>query len=255
MRHLWPPRQADGRKGDHGRVVVAGGSERYSGAPAFNALAALRAGADLATVVAPRRAADIVATFSPDLITIPCDTAWPDARRVAEVSADALVIGGGIERTEEAHAAIRAIVAAFRGPIVLDAEALYAIAGKPDVLAGKAALLTPHPGEAKVLGASTARELATRYHSTAIVKGALDAVSDGERNAVDEAGSPFLTKGGYGDLLAGAAGALLARGVKPFEAARGAAWLVGTAGARAAARLGEATLASDALAEFGNVLT
>src|SRR5439155_18124891 len=123
------------------------------------------------------------------------------------------------------------------------------------LVARKGALLTPHAGEAQVLGGGSARELALRYHATVIVKGARDEISDGTREAFDDAGSPFLTKGGYGDLLAGAAAALLARGCAPFDAARGAAWLVGTAGARAAARLGEATLASDALAEFGAVLT
>ena len=81
-----------------------------------------------------------------------------------------------------------------------------------------------------------------------IVKGALDFISDGERVAIDREGSPYLTKGGYGDILAGAAGALLARNHTPFEAARVAAYLTGRAGKMAAQKYGEGTLASDTLA-------
>ncbi|HVM44745.1 MAG TPA: NAD(P)H-hydrate dehydratase, partial [Candidatus Thermoplasmatota archaeon] len=90
--------------------------------------------------------------------------------------------------------------------------------------------------------------------ATVIVKGRREVVSDGQRVARDEAGSPYLTKGGYGDLLAGAAGAMLARGQTPFDAARVAAHVVGRAGALAAQELGESTLASDALARVPQVL-
>src|SRR5260370_8397389 len=73
LKEFYPSRSNNARKGDFGRVVVCGGSDRYAGCLAFNSLAALRAGADLAIVVAPRRAADIVAGYSPDLITVPCN--------------------------------------------------------------------------------------------------------------------------------------------------------------------------------------
>lgn len=236
MRALWRTRPLDGRKGDFGRVLVCGGSNVYSGAPALNALAALRAGADLAIVVAPRRAADIIATMAPDLITVPCDTDWPDPGQVRAWNVDAFIVGGGVERTTGAHDALRRIIAESGAPMVIDAEALHAIAGHPEILLGKRALLTPHAGEAKLLGGASAADIARRYGCAVIIKGARDDISDGERTHSDDAGSPFMTKGGYGDLLAGAAGALLARGASPYAAARGAAWLVGTAGARAAAR-------------------
>lgn len=252
---MYPPRRPDGRKGDHGRVLVLGGSERYAGAPAFNALAALRAGADLALVVAPRRAADLVASHSPDLITLPCATPWPDPRVAAEEldRADAVVLGGGVERSPGAHAALRDAIRACRKPMVLDAEALHALAGHEDVLRGKRALLTPHGGELKLLGGD-ARALAKRLGQVVLLKGARDLVTDGARDHVDDYGSPFLTKGGYGDLVAGAAAAFLARGASPFDAAVAAAELVGRAGALAADELGESTLASDALARFPDAI-
>lgn len=255
---LYPPRRGDERKGDFGHVLVAGGSERYAGAVAFNALAALRAGADLATVVAPRRAADIVATYSPDLITVPCDSPFPTPATVLGLldRCDALVLGGGVERTAVAHEALRQVAREWTKPMVLDAEALHAV--KPETLRGRGALLTPHGGEFRQLAGEAwpdgleARKAATlalarRWGATVVVKGAQDVVSDGARVHVDAEGSPFLTKGGHGDLLAGVAGALLARKASPFDAAVGATWVVGRAGALAAARLGESTLASDTL--------
>jgi len=241
-------------------VVVAGGSDRYSGCLTFNGLAALRTGADLAVVVAPRRAADIVATHSPDLISIPSNRPFPDPDLVREVSsnADALVVGCGVIRTLEAHRALLSILKTSHVPVVVDAEALHALARNPGITAGKNFLLTPNSGEFRVLSGlswpgsnperrTVIKTFAKRFKSTVIVKGALDYISDGVRVTVDREGSPYLTKGGYGDLLAGSAGAFLARGYSPFEAAKFAAFLVGRAGMMAARELGEGTLASDTL--------
>lgn len=267
VRRIFRPRAADARKGDHGRLVIAGGSDRYSGVLALSGLAALRAGADLVLLVAPRRAADIAATFSPDLITIPTPEPHPEPTLVlAEVArADALVLGGGVGRTSQAHAALREIIRGCDKPMVLDAEALHAIAGEKDILVGKRALLTPNPGEFSALtggpwpAEEAARELAVRAlassrASSVIVKGRRDVISDASEISVDEAGSPFLTKGGHGDLLAGACGALLARGASPFDAARAGALIVGRAGELAGREFEESTLASDALARIPDAL-
>lgn len=267
LRPFYPPRPEESRKGDFGRVLVIGGSERYAGAPAFNALAALRAGADLVHVLAPRRAADLVASYAPDLITIPCEGAFPELSDVEEhlPHCDSIVIGGGIERSSKAHRALRAILGALRKPMVVDAEALRALAGDKGLVRGKPALLTPHGGEYQAMTGrewpknpdhreAAAREAAREFGATLIVKGRYETISDGVQVARDEAGSAYLTKGGYGDLLAGVAGARLARGDTPFDAARVAAHLVGAAGALAAQELGESTLASDALARMPTVL-
>src|SRR2546422_4719918 len=94
---------------------------------------------------------------------------------------------------------------------------------------------------------TAARSLARQYRATVVVKGAEDFISDGTRTIIDHAGSPYMTKGGYGDLLAGVAGALLARGHTPFESAKAAAFIVGRAGEIASKKLGESMLASDVL--------
>jgi NAD(P)H-hydrate epimerase len=194
------------------------------------------------------------------LITVPCNTPFPDPKVVRELSArtDALVVGCGVVKTSEAHRALRSIIQNSQTPVVVDAEALHAIAEAPGTELGKRVLLTPNAGEYQVLSGknwpgttrnreNAVRTLAIRYRSTVIVKGALDFISDGERVAVDIQGSPYMTKGGYGDLLAGMAAALLARGHAPFDAARAAAYIVGRAGEIASQKWGEGTLASDVL--------
>ena len=267
LREFYPSRSNNVRKGDFGRVVICGGSDRYAGCLAFNALAALRAGADLAIVVAPRRAADIVAGYSPDLITVPCDSPFPDPNIAIELleNADSLVMGCGVTRTPESHRALLDIVKRCKTPMVLDAEALHAIATTPDTIKGKQALLTPNVGEYQVLSNSpwpetvdakrtAVRSLAKKYNATVIVKGAIDFISDGEKIHLDTAGSPYLTKGGYGDLLAGVAGSHLARGRTSFDAAKVAAFIVGKAGELAGAWFGESVLASDVLSHIDLVI-
>ena len=201
--------------------------------------------------------------YSPDLITVPCDSSFPDPKVVNQhlENANALVLGCGVERTPKAHSALISIIAQSEIPVVADAEALHAIKEKPSVTRRKRVLLTPNAKEFQVLSGQSwpnsprtrtdsIKALAKRYASTVIVKGMLDYVSDGDQVYVDRNGSPYMTKGGYGDLLAGVAGAMLARGCSPFEAARVAAFLVGRAGERAAFLFGESTLASDALAQI-----
>ncbi len=291
LARLYPPRATHPAlyKGSYGRVLIIGGSERYVGALAFNILGALRTGADLAYAVAPRRAADIAATHAPGVIAIPYDHAYPDlkARRaIAELAktCDALVIGGGMDRSPESHAAIRGIVAETAPlPVVLDAEGVLAYTGALGALRGRRALLTPHPGEyARVTGgerlegpcskwADLVRARAKRESVTFLVKAECDVATDGAALTIGAAKSAYMTKGGYGDILAGAAGALLARGdardravtrgaptapvgVTPLEAGAAAAELVHLSAARAAASLGDATLASDALRELAHVV-
>src|SRR5437016_12299390 len=183
LREFYPSRSTNARKGDFGRVVVCGGCDRYAGFLAFNSLAALRAGADLAIVVAPRRAADIVAGYSPDLITVPCDSPFPDPDVSIELleNAGSLVMGCGVTRTPESHRALLDIIQRCKTPMVLDAEALHAIATTPDTIKGKQALLTPNAGEYQVLSKSpwpenvdekrtAVQTLAKHYKTTVIVK-------------------------------------------------------------------------------------
>jgi len=270
LKKIYKQRGAWCHKYDFGHLLVIGGSKHYSGSPAFNALAAWRAGVDLVTIVAPRRAADIIVSFKPDLIAYPMDCDYLSPRHLKKVleflpGKSAVVIGGGMTRSEEVKEFIRRFLRKLDLPCVIDADAIHAVAEDKKIVKGKKFVLTPHAYEFFVLSGikvgndikerqQAVREVAKELKATILLKGHVDVISDGERVALNKTGSPLMTKGGMGDTLAGICGCYLARGVECFEAACAAAYLNGLAGELAARKYGEGVMASDLIEEIPNAI-
>lgn len=257
IKKIYPPRNPSAKKGDFGRALVVGGSKKFTGAPALSALAALRSGADIAVVAAPGRAADIIASFSPDLITVPLEGDFISEKHLHEIEgliqgAGALAIGPGLSREKETQEFVKKIIPEIKIPCVVDADALYAI---KDSKLSKNFVLTPHRGEFKMLsgdeaGRQSVLKLAKNLGATILAKGPIDFVSDGKRAYENRTGTPYMTVGGTGDVLTGVCAAILARGIPPFEAACAAAYINGLAGERAAKKFGEGLVATDLLLEL-----
>ncbi|HTT34711.1 MAG TPA: NAD(P)H-hydrate dehydratase [Thermoplasmata archaeon] len=257
-----------------GRVVVIGGGP-FAGAPALAALAALRAGAERATVLAPLPAADRVQGFSPDLVVRavgedhfrPADLPTLEAG-LAEMTVDAVVVGMGIGRAAPTVEAMGKLLPALvaRFPTVIDADALDAFAGPlPEEADRHPVVLTPNLTEfARALGGEAfgsaderleeARRRAAARRVTLLVKGEEDLVTDARRSARNRHHPRALAVGGAGDLLAGVVGALLAKGLPGVAAGRLASYWVGEAGYRAAARAGPGLTATDVLEELAPTL-
>jgi len=262
LKAVYTPRQPWVHKGYTGQLLVVGGSETLTGSPVFNSLAAYRAGCDMVYIAAPERAANVAAHFSPNLMTIPLEgnalarVHVPFILKQAE-RASALVIGSGLGREPETFSAVQELVRRIDKPFVLDADGLRALAGfRRRILRGKKAVLTPHATEFYELTgvkvsenererAEAARALARDLRCTVLLKGHVDAVSDGTHTALNKSGTPLMTKGGCGDTLAGICGAYLARGVEPYAAAKAAAFVNGKAGELAGKEFGEGMLATD----------
>ncbi len=251
-------------KGNFGNVLVVCGSKLYSGAATLAATAALRAGADMVTVAAPIRAAEVAAQAMPDLMTYPLKGDYVARRHLADIfdlvhvrHINSVVIGCGLGRHNSTVNTVKKLITKLTIPMVLDADALYAISTNPDVLHGKHVILTPHAGELAILLGSrkvsvnfeerlvAAKEAAQKYHAIVLLKGHVDIITDGVNTITNNTGTPFMTKGGFGDTLSGIVAALLARGVGLFEAAHVAAYINGKAGEFAAANKGEGLVASD----------
>ncbi|MFN3301783.1 MAG: NAD(P)H-hydrate dehydratase [Patescibacteria group bacterium] len=261
LNKIYPKRKSWTHKGEHGYVLIIAGSKRYSGSPVFNAISALRAGADLITIIGPKRAMDIAATFLPDLICYPLDGDWLEDKHLPEIlkisqNFNSLVIGGGLGRNKKTLKAIRQIIRKINLPMVIDADAIYAISQKPEILKNKKAVITPHLREFEVLTGEKVlpnisdrqkkvKKWAKKLSTVILLKGYVDVISDGQKIFLNRTGSPFMTKGGFGDTLAGICGAILARNINPFEAASFAAYINGRAGEEAAKKYGEGVLASD----------
>jgi len=266
LKKIYKKRNPWSRKYDFGHLLVIGGSKRYSGSPAFNALAALRAGVDLVTIVAPERAANIIASFAPDLIVYPLDGDYlrrEHLDRLIEFTKNktAVVIGGGITRSREVIKTVLEYLKKIDIPVVVDADAIHAIATKKEILKDKKIVLTPHAYEFEVLSGikpttdlnyriKMVKDVAAIPKVTVLLKGYIDVISDGTKVAINKTGSPFLTKGGMGDSLAGICGALLARGNDCFTSACAAAYINGRAGEIAAKKLGESLTATDLISSI-----
>jgi UTP--glucose-1-phosphate uridylyltransferase len=269
LKEVYKSRPAESVKYDFGLLVVIGGSDFYSGSPALSAMAAFRSGADMTRIIAPKRAADIIASFSPALAAYPLEGKRLERIHLAaiigqvesakEVSRGktALVIGGGLGRSEETQETVLELLKQVSVPAVIDADAIHALAKNPEIVSGKNFLITPHTYEFFVLTKKEVyslsqeekirivREEALRLQATILLKGKTDIISDGKEVALNKTGSPYMTKGGTGDTLAGICGALLARKINPFVAAQAAAYINGRAGEIAAQRAKEGFVVTD----------
>jgi len=258
---IYPKREDWVHKGQFGRLLVVAGSKVHTGSPIFNGMAALKAGCDLVTIASPERSADVCANFAPDFITHPLKGDYLSKihlKEILELCQDktALLMGGGLGRTKEVFEAILEIIKAVEIPCVLDAEALRALAGNLHILRGKKAILTPHANEFESLsGEKVSTEIEerklqakkfTQEHGVVLVlKGHIDIVTDGMITSINGTGSTLMTKGGFGDTLAGVCAGILARGISLFESASAGTYINGKAGELACQKYGESVLASD----------
>src|SRR6184192_2974932 len=222
---LYPIPKASSHKGENGRLLVIAG------------------GPHTAT---PALAATVVAGYSPTFIVHPLvghRLLREDLRQILELvpRADAVAIGPGLGDVEGTLDAIREIVRGLHLQMVLDADAIKAVAGDPKCLAGKKVVLTPHSREFQTLTgkalpagpeerAPIVREAAKSLGATVLLKGAVDIVSDGVRLKFNYTGNPGMTTGGTGDVLCGLTAGLIAKGMTPYDAARLAAFMNGAAG-------------------------
>ena len=278
LKEIYKKRPSAVMKYDYGLLLVIGGSQFYSGSPALSAMAAFRSGVDMVRILAPKRAADIIASFSPNLAAYPLKGDWLDqedlsvllemtegAKAVAR-GKTAVVIGGGMGRSKETQETILEYLSQIDIPAVIDADGIYALSRNLEIMKGKPFLITPHGYEffvltdQEVIGKSDKEKIeivkaqAQRLQTTILLKGGVDIISNGQEVALNQAGSPYMGKGGTGDTLAGICGALMARGIEPFIVAQAAAYINGKAGEIVAARKKEGLLATDLIEAIPEVL-
>ncbi|MDD5349301.1 MAG: NAD(P)H-hydrate dehydratase [Chthoniobacteraceae bacterium] len=265
---LLPPRPFGTHKGQCGRVGIVAGSRGMTGAAIMAANAAVRAGAGLVSLfVTPEIYAPVAAAALPEVMVTPVDCYLA----VLERPLDALAIGPGLGREDGPD--VLAVCEDFKGPLVIDADALNLLAGSPQTLRHAAGprLLTPHPGEMLRLFPESARltrrETVERFLGTQ-GEGALTLLLKGSRTLVAErssggaaarlswntTGAPGMATGGMGDVLTGVSAALAGQGLAFFDAARVGAWVCGRAAERALSHGGqsqESLAATDLLGTLG----
>jgi NAD(P)H-hydrate epimerase len=259
-RNLWC------HKGNFGKLGIIAGSYFYSGSPIFVGTAALRAGCDIVRIFAPKCISNVIRSYLPDLIVFPYKSDFFDRSALSFVlknskDLSAFTIGNGMYRDKKVLKNIRTFVKKCNKPCVIDADAIYAI---KNMKLNQKFLITPHSYEFFVLSEikvsnnlkeriEAVKNVAKDYNCTILLKGHIDVISDGERVAINKTGSVYMTKGGFGDILTGIAGAYLARNVDTFTSACAAAYLNGLVGQKL--KYKEAIIASDALDYIKNVIS
>lgn len=253
VRAAVPRIAADAHKGARRKVAIVGGARGMAGAAVLAARAAVRSGVGLVKLVVAGGNLDIVQGAVPEALAAEWPTSDADAADIV-AWADALLVGPGLGRGAESRALVERMLRGHRKPVVLDADALnvfeHDAASLAALLAGRPALLTPHPAEfARLAGCTTDDVLARRYDiagelaatlgATVLLKGVptIVSASDG-RSVVSASGTPVLAQGGSGDVLGGIAATLLAQTDDALRAGAAAAWIHGRA-AELASPLGD----------------
>ena len=151
-----PRRASDTNKYDYGRVLIVGGCVGYTGAPTLCARAALRCGAGLVSVGVPEAIYAVTAVKNDEAMPFPLPSAEGKLARDALPillerlqKSDVCVLGPGLGRSDALTALVQAVVTQSGTPLVLDADALFAVAQDVTVLDRACApiVLTPHDGE------------------------------------------------------------------------------------------------------------
>lgn len=299
-----PPRPAEGNKGTFGKVMVIGGQAApphvMLGGPAFSATAALRVGAGLAVLAVPQPLMVEALAVAPSAtgLALPVDDSGalrPSA--VAELidanlrGVSCIAIGPGLGADDPQQQIVLRLAAQDSPPMVIDADALNALAAVNEFQRDfrAQAVLTPHPGEYRRLAenlkiaadpvdpaarSEAASQLALRLGCVVVLKGQHTIVSDGLQSWTNTTGNVALATAGSGDVLTGVIAGLIAQffktvlgsgpravsaerqgGLSLYDCARWGVYLHGLAADRWAARHGDAgLLAADLLAEIPDAL-
>jgi len=260
-----------------GKVFILAGSRSFTGAAVLCAEAALRSGAGAVVLGIPRSIHAILAKKVTEVILLPLDeTGVGTLGRGAKDEAlqrcawaDAVAMGPGLGRNPETDGLVRELVGLVEKPLVLDADALTAVAAEPHILKrrGSPCVVTPHAGElARIVPAlseqiaadpiGAARAASRRLGCIVALKGAPTMVS-GPRAAVmvNSTGNPGMATIGSGDVLTGLIAGLCAQGADLWTATWAGVFIHGRAGDRAAASLGQRSLlAGDILEQLPGAL-
>ncbi|XP_058464056.1 ATP-dependent (S)-NAD(P)H-hydrate dehydratase isoform X1 [Malaya genurostris] len=216
-RNIVPGLEPGRHKGQAGRIGVVGGSMEYTGAPYFAAISALKVGADLVHVFCPQAAAQVIKSYSPELIVHPLLDSnnaiiqiepWLERLHV-------LVIGPGLGRDRLVLQTVSELIKICRQlqkPLIIDADGLYLITHDISLVKDYyGVILTPNAIEFCRLFGDDRDKIMQMMEKlgrgvTVIEKGLNDRIYDSltlEKYECPQGGSGRRC-GGQGDLLSGA---------------------------------------------------
>ncbi len=251
-------RDNNSNKGSYGRIALIGGSLEYSGAIRLAAMAncAMRAGAGVATIAAPREICPLIAPAILEATLFPLESEKGrmsfDGQGLEKLCSSCSVVafGMGSGKGHGTEQTVKYLAQSFDGTLIIDADGLNAIsaADEPVLPRGRGrTILTPHPMEfSRLTGLSLseiledpcarALEFAGDRECVVLLKGPSTVVSDGKTVLICDTGCPGMATAGSGDVLSGILAAVCGYQPDPLRAAAAAAWINGLAGRIAQSR-------------------
>jgi len=220
-------------KGSGGHTGVLAGSDERSGAAYLSVLGALKSGAGLVTLVSERKVIDGLTHLYPEAMVRELDYSNTDEKYIENLffGIDTLVVGPGLSRDETKKAWVTKVIYGWKGYLVLDAEALNLISGKP--FSNDKVVITPHPLElSRIMNGVSKDEIqrdrigyalrcARELGCTVVLKGARSIIANANGDVtINTTGNQFMASGGMGDLLSGIIGGLSYQTGSTYEAAR-----------------------------------
>jgi len=271
MASLLPSRSPQAHKWSVGSIFIVAGSKGMAGAAVLAAQGSMRMGAGIVKIALPHSISSIVQTSLPECLTLPLPetesgTLSLDSLPVLkeEVSHyQVVLLGPGISRNSETRKVVMDLVHFLDKPMVIDADALFALTSKPEILREKEIplILTPHPGELSRFFSASSQEIAENplfwgekavelLNSLIVLKGARTVVFSKEKIFLNLTGNPGLATAGTGDVLSGIISSLLAQGLSAFNASSLGVYLHGLAADIAVSQLTQYSFLSSDLPHF-----
>lgn len=250
---LCTPRSRTAHKGSNGRVLCLGGDRGMFGAIRLASEACARTGAGLTRVVTQPENVPAIVGACPELMVYDWRGNSYEINNHLEWT-DIIAIGPGLGSSSWGRSLLGYSRTAEK-PMVADADCLNLLVKTPDF--SNKRIITPHPGEAARLLATTVKDVESdrfkaaerlqhKYGGVVVLKGAGTLIHDGRQCWVCSAGNPGMASGGMGDVLTGVIAGLLAQGLSLAQAARAGVWIHATAADLCAEEKGErGMLASD----------
>ena len=272
VKSFLPFRATYSHKGSFGKVLILAGSVGMTGAAYLASEAAIRSGAGIVVLGIPRSLNPIMEVKLTEVITLPlAETEKKSLGEEAEETISKLVknysalgIGPGISRELETQRLAKKIIEKSNIPLVVDADAIYALSEDLAILEKTKTplVITPHPGEmAKLVNKDVdyilnnqldiTREIAQKYGIVVVLKGARTIISNKEGEVYINIGdNSGMATGGSGDVLTGIICSLIAQGADTFSAAIAGVYIHSLAGDLARDLKGErGMIASDILSQ------
>lgn len=251
VREVLRKRKPFSSKADYGHALLFAGCYGMTGAAVLAARGALRSGVGKLTVHSARAAYPVLQSQVPEALFSPDRQEYVISDMSSRFKCTAIGVGPGIGTNDATRGAFETLIKSYKRPMVIDADALNALAQNQALLdhIAPGSILTPHAGEFdRIFGDQTsaearllkAIEVSHRYKIMIVLKGHYTAtVRPDGKVFFNSSGTPAMATAGSGDVLTGIITSLLAQGYKPEAASVAGVYIHGRAGEIAAETEGD----------------